>query len=159
MRKLAPPQDRLAPTPHDAEAGPEPEKVTTLYQAREQPLLDPKGRPIPCTFCHDLRFKGRTGIYEFFSVDDEMRASLKKDFTAAAKPHSQTRATFRKQRGKYLQEEALGLVEKGETSVPEVKRVLTVGEESPRTPGGAAGGAPVAARRPSPRGHPARRSG
>jgi type II secretory ATPase GspE/PulE/Tfp pilus assembly ATPase PilB-like protein len=153
-----------APDPNTLrKLGLSPEKVTTLYQAREQPLRDPKGRPIPCEFCHDLRFKGRTGIYEFFPVDDEMRDSLKKDFTAAGKPHSQTRATFRKQRGKYLQEEALGLVEKGETSVPEVKRVLTMGgEESPRSSQGApaGAGAPVAAGAPAraPARPPARRS-
>jgi general secretion pathway protein E len=124
-----------APDPNTLrKLGLSPEKVTTLYQAREQALRDPKGRPIPCEFCHDLRFKGRTGVYEFFAVDDEMRDALKKDFTAAGKPHSQTRATFRKQRGKYLQEEALGLVEKGETSVPEVKRVLLVGGEEPSRP-------------------------
>jgi hypothetical protein len=91
-----------------------------------------------------------------------MRDSLKKDFTAAGKPHSQTRATFRKQRGKYLQEEALGLVEKGETSVPEVKRVLTVGDDSPRSSQGAPPGAnaPVAAGAPAraPARPPARRS-
>ena len=150
-----------APDPNTLrKLGMNPEKVTQLFQAREQPLLDPKGRPIPCTFCHDLRFKGRTGIYEFFTVDDEIRDALKKDFTAAGKPHSQTRATFRKQRGKYLQEEALGLVEKGETSVPEVKRVLTTGDDAPRgapaAPSGAAVGAGAAARAPAR--PPARRS-
>jgi hypothetical protein len=90
-----------------------------------------------------------------------MRDALKKDFTAAGKPHSQTRATFRKQRGKYLQEEALGLVEKGETSVPEVKRVLTV-DDAPRSSQGAPPGAaaPVAAGAPAraPARPPARRS-
>jgi hypothetical protein len=35
---------------------------------------------------------------------------------------------FRKQRGRFLQEEALALVEKGETSVQEVLRVMKGGD-------------------------------
>jgi type II secretory ATPase GspE/PulE/Tfp pilus assembly ATPase PilB-like protein len=49
-------------------------------------------------------------------LDDEMRAAL-----GSGKAVEQV---FRKKRGRYLQEEALELVEKGETSVQEVKRVL-----------------------------------
>jgi type II secretory ATPase GspE/PulE/Tfp pilus assembly ATPase PilB-like protein len=93
-----------------------PERVTALYQARTSPLRDPKGNIIPCEFCNELRFKGRVGVYETLMVDDDMRNTV-----VSGKPPSQA---FRKQRGKYLQEEALALVEKGETSVQEVLRVL-----------------------------------
>ena len=48
----------------------------------------------------------------------------------------QWRAIFRKQRGRFLQEEALALVQKGDTSVQEVLRVL-------KGPGGEAGGGAV----------------
>ncbi len=96
-----------------------PEKVSQLFQARSQPLRDPKGRPIPCEFCNDLRFKGRTGVFEFLVVDDDIREAV-----AAGRPLNQS---FRKQRGRYLQEEALALVEKGDTSVQEVLRVLKGG--------------------------------
>ena len=51
----------------------DPARISSLYQARTQPLTDPKGRPIPCTFCNDLRFKSRFGVYETFNVDDEVR--------------------------------------------------------------------------------------
>ncbi|HET6247815.1 MAG TPA: ATPase, T2SS/T4P/T4SS family [Tepidisphaeraceae bacterium] len=99
-----------------------PERVTTLFKAREQPLRDPKGKPIPCDFCHDLHFKGRTGVFELLVVDDDIRQTMD-----AGKALNQP---FRKQRGRYLQEEALDLVEKGETSVQEVLRVLKPAPET-----------------------------
>src|SRR5690606_5276320 len=39
-------------------------KVETIYQARNEPLLDAKGNTISCEFCHDLRYKGRNGMFE-----------------------------------------------------------------------------------------------
>lgn len=103
------------------------DRVTALFQARSSPLRDPKGNVIPCEFCNELRFKGRIGAYETMMIDDEVRETV-----IAGKPLSQV---FRKQRGKYLQEEALSLVEKGVTSVQEVLRVL---KASPAAPAGAA---------------------
>jgi type II secretory ATPase GspE/PulE/Tfp pilus assembly ATPase PilB-like protein len=109
--------------------GMNPERSTTLYQARTQPLRDQKGNPVPCEFCKDLRFKGRTGVYEFFMIDDEAREQV-----AAGASGNQLRAVFRKQKGKFLQEEALTLVEKGETSVQEVLRVMKTGDASAPQP-------------------------
>jgi type II secretory ATPase GspE/PulE/Tfp pilus assembly ATPase PilB-like protein len=106
--------------------GMNPDKAPTLYQARTQPLRDQKGNPIPCEFCKDLRFKGRTGVFEFFMVDDEAREQI-----AAGATGNQLRQVFRKGRNKFLQEEALGLVEKGETSVQEVLRVMKGGDGAP----------------------------
>lgn len=96
--------------------GMNPEKVTQLFQARTEPLRDQKGNPIICNFCLDLRYKGRTGVFEIMTVDDDVRQAV-----ALGKP---VEPVFRKQRAKFLQEEALALVEKGDTSVQEVKRVL-----------------------------------
>lgn len=96
-----------------------PDKATTLYQARTEPLRDQKGNPVPCEFCKDLRFKGRTGVFELFVIDDEARAKIASGMSA-----NEIRAVFRKQRGRFLQEEALALVQKGDTSVQEVLRVL-----------------------------------
>lgn len=96
--------------------GMNPEKVTQLYQARTDPLRDQKGHPIVCNFCLDMRYKGRTGVFEILTVDADIRQAV-----ASGKP---VEPVFRKQRAKFLQEEALALVEKGETSVQEVKRVL-----------------------------------
>jgi general secretion pathway protein E len=96
-----------------------PEKVGKLYQARTTPLLDPKGNPIPCEFCRELQFKGRTGVFEMMAVDDEVKQIIEAGGSA-----NQLKSAFRKQRGRYLQEEALAKVEAGETSVQEVLRVM-----------------------------------
>jgi type II secretory ATPase GspE/PulE/Tfp pilus assembly ATPase PilB-like protein len=124
-----------------------PEKVSTLFQARTQPLRDPKGNPIPCEFCHDVHFKGRSGVYEMFVIDDDAREVI----NAGRSPNQ----IFKKQRGRYLQEEALELVQAGQTSVQEVLRVLNAtggggGGSAKRPPAGGGGGAPPAAAR-SPR--------
>jgi type II secretory ATPase GspE/PulE/Tfp pilus assembly ATPase PilB-like protein len=104
----------------------DPEKVTQLFQARTEPMRDPKGNPIPCDFCSDLHFKGRTGIYEVLIIDDETRAAIK-----AGGSSKQLQAIFRKQKLPTLQEAALARVESGDTSVQEVLRVLKT-EEAPR---------------------------
>jgi general secretion pathway protein E len=96
-----------------------PEKVGKLYQARTTPLLDQKGNPIPCEFCRELQFKGRTGVFETLIVDDDVRQIIEAGGSA-----NQLKSAFRKQRGKYLQEQALAKVEAGETSVQEVLRVM-----------------------------------
>jgi general secretion pathway protein E len=116
-----------APDPNTLrKLGMNPDKATTLFQARTEPLRDQKGNPVPCEFCKDLRFKGRTGVFEFFVIDDEARQQI-----AAGATGNQLRAVFRKQRGRFLQEEALGLVEKGDTSVQEVLRVMKGGDAAP----------------------------
>jgi type II secretory ATPase GspE/PulE/Tfp pilus assembly ATPase PilB-like protein len=51
-----------------------PEKAQTLFQARTQPLRDPKGNPVPCEFCLDLRYKGRVGVFEMLVVDDDVKS-------------------------------------------------------------------------------------
>ena len=120
-----------------------PEKAATLFQARAQPLRDPKGNPVPCEFCMDLRFKGRVGVFETFVVDDDVRAVV-----TAGGSDNQLKAVFRKQKGRYLQEEGLTLVESGDTSVQEVLRVLKVGS----------GDAPAAAAPPPPAAPPPQRA-
>jgi general secretion pathway protein E len=112
----------------------DPARVTELFQARREPVRDPKGQPIKCDFCNDLRFKGRTGIFELLLVDD----AVKQVATATMTPEqnaSLLKTAFRKQRGKYLQDAGLNLVEQGVTSVQEVLRVL-----NPPSDGGSSGG-------------------
>ncbi|HEV7298645.1 MAG TPA: ATPase, T2SS/T4P/T4SS family [Tepidisphaeraceae bacterium] len=96
----------------------DPEKVTQLFQARSQPMRNEKGEVVPCTYCNELRFAGRVGVFEVLNVDDDVRAALLAD------SGSQLKAAFRKQKGRYLQEAALEVVERGDTSVQEVLRVL-----------------------------------
>jgi type II secretory ATPase GspE/PulE/Tfp pilus assembly ATPase PilB-like protein len=114
-----------------------PERVTALFQARTQPLRNEKGEPVPCETCQDLNFKGRVGVFETMMVDDEVRTVL-----GTGRSLNQP---FRKQRGRYLQEEALAVVERGETSVQEVLRVLKAAPAPPiagATPSSSAGGPP-----------------
>lgn len=97
-------------------------RVEKLYQARKEPPRDEKGNPIRCEFCNDLRYKGRTGIYEILLIDDDVRQVVLNGGSSA-----QLKTAFRKQRGQYLQEVGLALVEKGDTSVQELLRVLRAG--------------------------------
>ena len=117
----------------------DPARVTELFQARKEPPRDPKGNPIKCEFCNDLRYKGRTGIYELLLVDEPVMQVATTTMTPDQNA-SLMKTAFRKQRGKYLQESGLGLVEKGETSVQEVLRVLKPADEgggsAPPRPGG-----------------------
>jgi len=98
-------------------------KVEQLYQAPKEAPKDQKGNPIHCEFCNDLRYKGRTGIFELLTIDDEIRQLILGGGTAA-----QLKTAFRKQRGRYLQELGLALVETGQTSVQEILRILRSGE-------------------------------
>jgi type II secretory ATPase GspE/PulE/Tfp pilus assembly ATPase PilB-like protein len=102
-----------------------PDVVGKLYQARKEPMRDAKGNVIPCTFCNDLAFKGRFGIYEVMVIDDEIRSVIK-----AGGADNQIKQAQRKQRGRMLQEVALAQVQAGETSVEEVLRVLKPDSES-----------------------------
>jgi type II secretory ATPase GspE/PulE/Tfp pilus assembly ATPase PilB-like protein len=97
----------------------DPDKISKLYQARTEPMRDSRGNPVPCEFCHELHFSGRIGVYEVLVVDDEVRQIIQKGGSV-----NQLKAIFRKQRSRYLQEQALYLVEQGETSIHEVLRVL-----------------------------------
>ena len=117
-------------------------KVDKLYQARKEPIRDPKGNPIKCDFCNDLRFKGRTGMYEILTVDDHIKQIATNGMTPEQNA-GPLKTAFRKQRGRYLQEVGLGLVEKGETSVQEVLRVL----KPPKEPDGDAAIARTSSRR------------
>ena len=116
-------------------------RVETLYQARKEPIRDPKGNPIKCTFCNDLRYKGRTGIFEILKVDEHIKQIATNGLTTEQNAAAM-KSAFRKQKGKYMQEVGLGLVEVGETSVQEVLRVL----KAPAEPG--SGDGPPPRRRP-----------
>lgn len=96
-----------------------PEKVTQLFQARKEPLRDPKGNPIICEACNGLGFKGRTGVYEVLQVDDEVRQAIVSGVNS-----KQLKALARKQKQRDVQEAALARVEAGDTSVDEVLRVI-----------------------------------
>lgn len=108
-------------------------RAQQFFQARTTPLVDQKGNPIVCTFCAEMRYRGRTGVFEVMPVNEEVRQAI----MANSSPN-QLRALFRKMRGRFIQEQALALVEKGETSIQEVLRALR-GQEHDTHGGGAAG--------------------
>jgi general secretion pathway protein E len=97
----------------------DPTRVSKLFQARTSPMRDTKGNPVPCTFCQDMAYNGREGAFEVLVVDDEVRQLL-----ISGASLNQLKTTFRKQKGRYIQEKALALVEEGRTSVQEVLRVM-----------------------------------
>jgi type II secretory ATPase GspE/PulE/Tfp pilus assembly ATPase PilB-like protein len=103
----------------------DPDKISKLYQARTEPMRDSKGNPVPCDFCKDLHFSGRIGVFEMLVVDDEVRKIIQEGGSV-----NQLKGIFRKQRSRYLQEQALHLVEQGETSIHEVLRVLKTDSSS-----------------------------
>ena len=102
-----------------------PDKVGSLFQARSQPLRDQKGQAIPCDFCHDLHFKGRKGVFEFLGIDDDVRQIIE----AGASPN-QLKMQFKKQKQRYLQENAIAVAVAGETSLQEVARILKSGDDA-----------------------------
>ncbi len=73
-----------------------PDVVGKLYQARKEPMRDAKGNAVPCTFCNDLAFKGRFGIYEVMIIDDEIRNVIK-----AGGADTQIKQAQRKQRSRF----------------------------------------------------------
>lgn len=103
----------------------DPQKVSQIFQERTEPMVDPKGNPIPCEMCNELRFKGRTGTYEVVIIDDEVREAL-----LAGAGSKQIATIVRKQRMPFLQESALELIQTGETSIKEVQRVFQAPQPS-----------------------------
>jgi general secretion pathway protein E len=140
-----------------------PDTVGKLYQARKEPMRDAKGNPVPCTFCNDLAFKGRFGIYEVMIIDDEIRNVI-----TTGGSDNQIKQAQRGKRVRMLQDVALAQVQAGETSMEEVLRVLKPDAESggsarPRsggttpTGGTPSGGKPSAGGKPPAGGKPAAR--
>ena len=91
-----------------------PGKVEQLYRP-------PKGEELdkPCKACQGLGYQGRTAIFELLIVTDPMREIL------AKQPKLDLlKKAARASRQRSLQEEGVLLVAKGETSLPELMRVL-----------------------------------
>lgn len=101
----------------------DPAKVSTLFMPRKEPVKDQKGNIVPCDFCKELRYKGRFGVFEVLDVDKDV-----KQIVSAGGSVNQLKASFRKQRARFLQEMALMQITEGETSVQEMVRVLRADE-------------------------------
>ncbi len=114
----------------------DPQRITKLFIERKEPMKTDKGVVVPCEYCQELRFKGRIGVFEIFDIDDDARQAILSGGT-----ETQLKASFRKQRARFMQEMALMQVEAGETSVQEVLRAM----KSDAPPAPPAAGAPAAA--------------
>jgi type II secretory ATPase GspE/PulE/Tfp pilus assembly ATPase PilB-like protein len=132
VRKLCP-QCKVAITPDPDQLRKmnlDPQRVTQLFQERTEPMTDAKGNVILCDMCQELRFKGRTGVYEVIIVDDEVKQGI-----LAGAGIKQLTTIIRKQRIPFLQESALELIQQGETSVKEVQRVFAEPKSSSSSSG------------------------
>jgi len=94
------------------------QRVEVLYRPPTRAnVVD--GKTVECPKCHDARYVGRTGLFELMVIDDEARRLI-----AARSSASDLRVYARKRSMRNLQEEGLGLVIEGKTSVDEVLRAI-----------------------------------
>lgn len=95
-----------------------PGKVSAFYRPPSKPA-DPKTPEKDCEACGNVRYVGRTGIYELLVVDDRMRQIL-----ARTPKLELLREAARAARHRSLQEEGILLAVRGVTSLAEISRVL-----------------------------------
>ncbi len=95
-----------------------------LYRAPE-PQFDKRGNPIVCQACQGTGYVGRTGVFEWLTVDDAMRKVLQ---TSKSMADIQNYAL--KQGNVGLQNQALEKVLDGTTSIQEVVRAVRAGAGS-----------------------------
>jgi type IV pilus assembly protein PilB len=75
--------------------------------------------PVGCVSCAQTGFKGRTGLYEVMTMSDEVRKLI-----LDGARHDELTRVSREQGMRTLHEAGLAKVAQGDTSVPEVLRVL-----------------------------------
>ncbi len=92
------------------------DKASTLYKQSGQVMV--KGKPQVCPECLGLAYRGRVGVFEVMTLDDQARVLI------ADNQFDQLRAHLRKQKMLWLQEAALARVVDGTTSISEAMRVL-----------------------------------
>jgi type II secretory ATPase GspE/PulE/Tfp pilus assembly ATPase PilB-like protein len=113
-----------------------------LYRPPE-PQVDKRGVPVICQGCQGTGYVGRSGVFEWLTVDDQMREVIKRSASMAEIQN------FALKRGNIgLQAAALQKVLEGITSIQEVGRVIR-GEGAP-----AAAAAPRPAASPPPAAKP-----
>ncbi len=94
------------------------QKVDVLYRPPKL-QTDEKGRPVVCPVCHNVRFRGQTGLFEVMDVDEAARQLI-----GAGASVSDVRTHARKGGMRNLQEEGLRLVIEGRTAIEEVLRAI-----------------------------------
>jgi type II secretory ATPase GspE/PulE/Tfp pilus assembly ATPase PilB-like protein len=94
------------------------QRVDVLYRPPKSIAVE-KGKPVICPRCNNVRYAGRTGLFELMAIDDEARAMIGRGANVA-----DIRAHARKSGMQNLQEEGLALVIAGRTSIEEVLRAV-----------------------------------
>jgi type II secretory ATPase GspE/PulE/Tfp pilus assembly ATPase PilB-like protein len=101
-----------------------PERIHELYKPNifKPGTLDEKENEIePCSKCHGIGYRGRTGIFELLVMNDSLRAGL------AQNPRlDNLMAIATKTKHISLQQEGIVLIARGLTSVEELQRVLKI---------------------------------
>jgi type II secretory ATPase GspE/PulE/Tfp pilus assembly ATPase PilB-like protein len=94
------------------------EKIKQFYRPPTKPLVDEKGNQITCSTCKGTGYFGRVAAFEVLVLNEEIRKLVSQDAGI-----SQIKSAYRKERGLYLQEQALRRVIEGLTSMGEVVRI------------------------------------
>jgi len=89
----------------------------TFYRPPTQQMVDKKGNPIVCATCQGSGYLGRTAVFEFLIIDDNIRQAVRSGDPNALKQ------AVRKSGLKLWQDVALEKVVAGITSVQEIIRV------------------------------------
>lgn len=93
-----------------------PDRVTRLY--KQSGKIRKGHRSKVCPDCMGLGYRGRVGVFEVMSVDDQARRLIVEDNADALRGH------LRKQKTLWLQEAAMAKVLEGTTAISEITRVL-----------------------------------
>lgn len=99
-----------------------PETVSVLYR-KPQPTKNEQGQlvdPEPCKKCGNIGYFGRTGLFEFLEVTEEMKQVILGKPDAAA-----IRAQMKKEKMLTFQQDGLRQVADGRTSLEELQRVFS----------------------------------
>ncbi len=98
-------------------------RVEVLFREYQPPPPEAKkrkGEPEICPDCGGIGYKGRTGVFEFVRVSDDMKRAL------IEKPNLDLlRQLSRKAGNRSMQEEGVLLVARGVTSINELQRALS----------------------------------
>ena len=101
------------------------QNIDKFFRKAPKGRTDEKGKPLFCNACQETGFLGRTGVFEFLRMTDDI-----KDLVIDGADVRNIKAACRKNRMLNLQEQALRKVIAGVTSINEVIRVTQEGKKA-----------------------------
>jgi len=102
------------------------ENIDVFYRKARKGRHDAKGKPMFCNACQESGFIGRTGVFEFLAMTDDIRKLV-----VGGADVRNIKAACRKNGMLNLQEQALRKVIAGVTSINEVIRVTQESKKQP----------------------------